>query len=80
MTTHKLQPEQVALLRKAHQQTHDRAAADRIKAVILLSEGWESAKVAEALFLDERIVRASFRIFERDGLDGLHAGWSLGLD
>lgn len=68
---YELPAEQVALLRKAHKRTRDRAVADRIKSVVLLSQGWEATKVAEALLIDERTVRQYFYTFLRHGLDGL---------
>ena len=71
MTSYELPPDQVALLRRAHKQTRDRAAADRIKAIVLLSQGWKPVTVAEALLIDERTVREYFRTFQHKGLDGL---------
>ena len=71
MASYQLLPEQVDELRKVHKRTRDSAVADRIKAVVLLSQGWESSKVAEALLIDERTVRQYFYTFKRLGLDGL---------
>ena len=71
MASYKLPPEQVAHLRRVHKQTQNRAFADRIKAVVLLSEGWDAVKIAEALLIDERTVRQYFYTYKRLGIDGL---------
>ncbi len=58
-------------MRRGHKQTQNRAFADRIKAVVLLSEGWDAVKIAEALLIDERTVRQYFYTYMRFGVDGL---------
>jgi transposase len=44
-----LTPDQKAALEAWHTQARDKREGDRIKAVLLLSEGWPIAKIAQAL-------------------------------
>lgn len=66
-----LTPVQITSLRLAHRQTRDKRLADRIKAVIALSEGHEYAEVAAILLLDETTLRRYVERFKEVGIDGL---------
>jgi len=66
-----LSTEQLAELREAHHRTRDKREADRIKAVALLVTGWPAEEVAEVLLVDPNTVRAHFKRYREDGLEGL---------
>jgi transposase len=54
-----------------HRHTKDRRQADRIKTVLLLDQGWEYRRIAEALFLDDSTLRSYIQQYETNGLDEL---------
>lgn len=56
-----------------HRHTKDRRKADRIKTILLLDQGWEYRRIAEALFLDDSTLRGWVKQYETDGLDELLA-------
>ena len=66
-----LSTEQLAELRVGHRRTRDKREADRIKAVVLLATGWSAEGVAEVLLVDPNTVRAHFKRYREDGLEGL---------
>ena len=79
-----LSTEQLAELRVGHRCTRDKREADRIKAVVLLATGWSVEEVAEVLLVDPNTVRAHFKRYREDGLEGLRrvgegVGGSIGL-
>src|SRR5499425_3422014 len=79
-----LSTEQLAELRVGHRRTRDKREADRIKAVVLLATGWSAEEVAEVLLVDPNTVRAHFKRYREDGLEGLRrvgegVGGSIGL-
>ena len=53
MKTFKLTIDETNALRRAHRLTKDKRAADRMKAVYLLSRGKSAREIAEVLMLDE---------------------------
>ena len=57
-----------ALLRDGH--TVQRLAR-RANAMLLLDDGWNCERVAEALYLDDDTVRIWRKTYEEDGLEGL---------
>ena len=48
-------------------ETH--GVARRANAILLLGDGWNCAKVAEALYLDDDTVRTWFKRYQAGGLD-----------
>ena len=52
-----LTPEQKQVLETQHAQTRDGRIRDRIKAVLLASEGWTPAMISQALRIHESTVR-----------------------
>lgn len=54
----KLTQEEKAALEAEHRHERDRRVADRIKAVLLRSEGWEFHAIAQALRLHEETIRS----------------------
>lgn len=52
-----LTKEQIGILREAHYSCRLRKSADRIKAVMLLNDGFTYEKVAQILMLDDGTIR-----------------------
>lgn len=52
---------------KLHRIERDGRIKDRIKSVLLRDQGWNWAKIATALFLDEETVRRYVRTFKQEG-------------
>jgi len=48
-----------------------RRFADRIKAILLLDNGWAYEEVAEALFLDDATIRRYHKAYKDEGVNGL---------
>lgn len=63
--------DQITSLKIAHKQARDKRSADRIKAVLALSEGYEYAEIAHLLLLDETTLRRYVEQFKKAGIDGL---------
>lgn len=57
--------------------TVEHRLARRANALVLLDQGWSCEQVGRALLLDDDTIRTWFRLFERDGVDGL-AGFHYG--
>src|SRR5499427_8546592 len=77
-------PRQLAELRVGHRRAGHTREADRIQAVVLLAPGWSAEEVAEVLLVDPHTVRAHFKRYREDGLEGLRrvgegVGGSIGL-
>ena len=53
----KLTKKQRQDLRREHRQTRERRPADRIKAILLLDDGWTYEEIAEVLLLDDETIR-----------------------
>jgi transposase len=56
-----------------HRHTKDHRRADRIKTILLLDQGWEYRRIAEALFLDDSTLRDWIKQYQTNGLDRLLA-------
>jgi transposase len=66
-----LTTEQRQKLVTLHRHTKDRRKADRIKTILLLDQGWEYRRIAEALFLDDSTLRDWIKQYEEHGLNEL---------
>lgn len=66
-----LTEEDVRILKEGHHSAWYRKNADRIKAVLLLNEGFSYEQVAKILLLDETTIRRYERAYEKEGIDGL---------
>ncbi len=62
---------QLSELKRAHRSQRDKHVADRIKAVIALSNGRSPALIAEMLLIDEKTVRNYYERFCDGGIDAL---------
>lgn len=62
---------QVLQLKLAHKQTRDKRLADRIKAILMLHNGFTYEQIKQALLLDEVTVRRYRKQFQEQGLEGL---------
>jgi transposase len=58
------------ILEEMHLASSDKKIADRIKAIILLNEGWTYNQIAKALLLDTRTIYRYREIYEQKGVDG----------
>lgn len=66
-----LTEDQVLMLRQAHRKIKDRNKADRIKAVLLLNDGFSYPEVAKILLLDDTTIRRYEAEFQERKLKGL---------
>lgn len=66
-----LTDEQVMILREAHYSCRYRKSADRIKAVLLLNEGYSYKAAGRILMLDDSTMRRYEQQYEQVGIDGL---------
>lgn len=66
-----LSEQQVGILREAHYSCRLRKSADRIKALLLLHEGFDYEAVAKILMLDDTTIRRYEKEYEKVGVDGL---------
>ena len=73
MIDYTLPAEQLDELYDAHRATRDKREADRIKAVVLLANGWTAEDVAEALLVEPNTVRNHFKCYREGGIDALRA-------
>ena len=71
MKDYTLSREKVAELEKFHRSLRDKHQADRVKAVIALSEGWSAADIAKILLFDEKTARVYFDRYRQGGADAL---------
>ena len=69
--TKKLTIERRDELKLLHRSEHGRRFADRIKAVLLLDDGYSYSKVAEIVLLDDQTIRNYQTIFTQQGISGL---------
>jgi len=58
-------------LKKLHRHERGRNFADRIKAILLLDDGWSYADVAEFLLLDDQTIRNYKKLFDEKGISEL---------
>lgn len=56
---------------EAHRACVGKREADRIKAIVLLSNGWSIQQIAEALLLEERTILRYKQLYFTKGIDGL---------
>jgi transposase len=61
----------VLMLRQAHRKIKDRNKADRIKAVLLLNDGFSYPEVAKILLLDDTTIRRYEVEFQERKIKGL---------
>lgn len=62
---------QVLILRTAHKQQKEKRLADRIKAIMMLHNGFTYPQIETALMLDEITVRRYLLKFQESGINGL---------
>ena len=67
----KLTKRQRQKLRREHKRTRERRHADRIKAILLLSDGWTYEEIAFVLLLDDATIRRWVECYLESGLEGL---------
>lgn len=66
-----LEPKEVEVLEEAHHAAQGKRAADRIKTMLLLNEGYSYAIIAHILRLDETTIWRYYKEFKKRGIDGL---------
>jgi transposase len=71
MRDYTLSSEKIAELKRLHRSLHDKHHADRVKAVIALSEGWSAAAIAQILLFDEKTARVYFDRYQQGGANAL---------
>jgi transposase len=71
MDDFRLLPQQIAALKALHRTLRDQRLADRVKAVVLLGNGWSFAQVAEVLLVNEKTVRLWLERYQHGGNDEL---------
>ena len=59
------------LLISQHSREHEGKYRDRIKAVVLLDEGWSYEQIAKALLINHKTIRRSYKIYIEEGIDTL---------
>lgn len=63
--------QEVIILKEAHHSSWQRKNADRIKAILLLHEGFSYADTGKILLLDETTIRRYEKEYQKSGIDGL---------
>lgn len=71
MRDYTLSKEKIAELKLLHRSLRDKRQADRVKAVIALSDGWSAAEIAKILLFDEKTSRVYFDHYQQGGTDAL---------
>lgn len=66
-----LTEEQILALKTAHRQQREKRLADRIKAVLMLNEGFTAEQISRALLLDEVTIHRYRRQYQEKGINGL---------
>lgn len=66
-----LSVDQITELKQLHRGTRDKRGADRIKAVLLLGEGFSHVQVGKILLMDDDTVRGHGKRYLSDGIPGL---------
>ena len=59
------------LLISQHSCEHEGKYRDRIKAIVLLDEGWSYEQIAKALLIDHKTIRRNYEIYVTEGIDEL---------
>ena len=67
MDEFRLTAKQITVLKALHRKQRDRRFADRLKAIVLLGNGWSVAQVAEVLLIDETTVRNWIEKYQQGG-------------
>ena len=62
-----LAPEEKALLEDAHQRCENRKEGDRIKAILLRSEGWTVPQISQALRLHQSRIINHIEAYKQSG-------------
>lgn len=62
---------EVIILKEAHHSTWHRKNADRIKAILLLHEGFSYAETGKILLLEQTTIRRYEKEYQKSGIDGL---------
>ena len=71
MPDFRLTDKEIAALKAVHRKQRDRRLADRIKAVVLLGNGWSVSEAAEVLLLDETTIYHWLEKYQQGGTDEL---------
>ena len=71
MRDYTLSKDKIAELKRLHRSLRDKRQADRVKAVIALSEGWSAADIAKILLFDEKTTRLYFDCYQQGGVEAL---------
>jgi transposase len=66
-----LTSEEIEILTEAHHSCRLRKSADRIKAILLLNQGFTYFEIAKMLLLDDTTIRRYLHEFKELGIDGL---------
>ena len=66
-----LAAQEVIILKEAHHSSRFRKAADRIKTILFLNQGFGYEQTAKLLLLDETTIRRYIKEFKETGVDGL---------
>ncbi len=66
-----LNPEDRAVLREMHLDSQEKRLADRMKAILLLDDGYSYAEIAKILMLDDSTIRRYEKMYCEKGLDRL---------
>lgn len=75
-----LTPEESKALKQAHRLCKDKRAADRIKAIYLLGDGWCTEDVVKVLLLDEETLRNYVKRYKQGKIDELLANHYRGSE
>lgn len=67
----RLEAEQLTILKEFHRACKDKKTADRIKAILLMADGFTFAEIERILLLDERTLARYKALYLRQGIDGL---------
>jgi transposase len=62
---------QIESYKRRHKSLRNQKKADRIKAIIMLNNGYSQAEIAEVLLLDESTIWRWYNLFNNEGIRGL---------
>ncbi|GIX43154.1 MAG: hypothetical protein KatS3mg129_2887 [Leptospiraceae bacterium] len=66
-----LTEEQKDIIKKQHRAIKNKKIADRLKAILLLNDGYTYEQVAHILLLDETTIRNYIKRYREKGIEGL---------
>jgi transposase len=69
----RLNNKDLIILKEYHRACQDKRTADKIKAILLISQGFTYPEIEKILLLDERTLNRYKTIYEEQGIDGLAA-------